>query len=174
MKPRASTSSSSPSSISTPVQKLVQMVSKEASQQLLFKFPDLPNAAIGELVENAAVLDDAKPLSEFALVSCFRVGSCKQVHFGSHILQEQPPRPSAVRVDSFEARTPLLTPQVPRSRMLTPTLRRSKSRFKRHRHLPSVADKVMQRFAWGASKCKYTMRLHVAARRYKLRSVVDT
>ncbi|KAI5064079.1 hypothetical protein GOP47_0020749 [Adiantum capillus-veneris] len=171
MKPRASTSSSSPSS--TPVQKLVQMVSKEASQQLLFKFPDVPTTGVGELGEIAA-LDDDKPLSEFALVSCFRVGSCKQVHLGTQILQEQPPRPSAVRIDSFEARTPLLTPQVPRSRVLAPSLRRAKPRFKRHAHLPSVADKVMRRFAKGASKCKYSMRLHVVARRYKLRSVVDT
>eukprot|EP00250_Pteridium_aquilinum_P026659 c33384_g1_i1 orf=126-473(+) len=114
MKLRASISSASSSS--SPVQKHVQMVSKAASQQLLFKFPDVPNTGTGE-ISNGCPEDHEAPISDFALVSCFQVGSCKQVHLGTQILQEQPARPSSVRMDSFDSRTPLLSPPVPRSRI---------------------------------------------------------
>lgn len=168
MKPRASISSSpAPPS---PVQKHVQLVSSTASKQLLFKFPDLPNAP--GLPDGG---DEEKPISDFAILSSyFKMGSCKQVHLGTHILQEQPARPSCTRVDSLDARTPLLTPPpLPRSRSSTPSLRHLKPRFKRSAQLHSATDKVLQRFARGASKCKYRMRLHVAARRYRLRSLVE-
>ncbi|KAH7286891.1 hypothetical protein KP509_32G027100 [Ceratopteris richardii] len=155
-------SSSTPSAI---VQKHVQMVSKAASQRLLYKFPDLS-------ASGAAGVDEGD-LSEFALVSCFNMGSCKQVHLGTQILQEQPARPSSARSESIDACTPLLTPQVSRSRSTIASLRRGKPRFKRAAHLPTVADKVMERFMQGASKCKYRLRLHIVAKRYKLRNLAE-
>ncbi|KAH7422830.1 hypothetical protein KP509_12G027600 [Ceratopteris richardii] len=164
-----------PSPSSTSVQKHVQMVSKAASRKLLVKFPDLlPSGSADDGVASSS--DVETPLSTGLVpVSCFKLGSRKQVFVGTQILPDQAAPPVSSRMDSTaEAFTPLLTPQRPRSQSFTPSICRTRPRFKRTARLPTLADKVMYRFMQGASKCKYRMRLHVVAKRYKLKQLVDS